>query len=202
LGPEPDSFLGLGEILPRKSNQFDKTSVLLWQDVKLTKDKVVLHIKLPKTRSSQSRTVVLYKLSDPFFSPVRHLNDLKNIQKEERLWGQDLPVFRRASGKALTKISFLAGINKALELAGKGNVKLQGKSFRSGIPSLLGSSEDESLGKNLKKLGRWKGLSYHCYIRNQDPVSQEMFTKIAKELLKNFLCREKGKETPPDPGEQ
>jgi hypothetical protein len=195
-------LLRLGEILPQKSNQFDKTSVLLWQDVKLTKDKVVLHIKLPKTRSSQSRTVVLYKLSEPFFCPVRHLNDLKNIQKEENLWGQDLPVFRRASGKALTKISFLEGINKALEFAGKGNVKLQGKSFRSGIPSLLGSSEDESLGKNLKKLGRWKGLSYHCYIRNQDPVSQEMFSKIAKRLLKNFLCREKGKETPPDPGEQ
>jgi hypothetical protein len=118
------------------------------------------------------------------------------------LWGQDLPVFRRASGKALTKIFFLEGINRALKFAGKGNVKLQGKSFRSGIPSLLGSSEDESLGKKLKKLGRWKGLSYHCYIRNRDPVSQEMFVKIAENLLKNFLCRKKGKETPPDPGEQ
>jgi hypothetical protein len=195
-------LLRLGEILPQKSDQFDKTSVLLWQDVKLTKDKVVLRIKLPKTRSSQSRTVVLYKLPDPFFCPVRHLNDLEKIQKEKNLWGQGLPVLRRDSGKALTKTSFLEGINKALEFAGKGNVKLQGKSFRSGIPSLLGSSEDESLGKNLKKLGRWKGLAYHCYIRNQDPVSQEMFTKIARKLLKNFLCREKGKETPPDPGEQ
>jgi hypothetical protein len=192
-------LLRLGEILPQKGNQFDKTSVLLWQDVKLTKDKVVLHIKLPKTRSSQSRTVVLYKLSDPSFCPVRHLYDLKNIQKEEKLRGLNLPVFRRASGKALTKISFLKGINRALELEGKGNVKLQGKSFSSGIPSLLGSSEDESLGKNLKKLGRWKGLSYHCYIRNQNPVSQEIITKIAEKLLQNFLCREKGKETPPDP---
>jgi hypothetical protein len=195
-------LLRLGEILPQRGNQFDKTSVLLWQDVKLTKDKVVLHIKLPKTRSSQSRTVVLYKLPDPFFCPVRHLNGLKNTQKEEKLWGLDLPVFRRASGKALTKISFLEGINRALEVVGKGNVKLQGKSFRSGIPSLLSSSEDESVGKNLKKLGRWKGLSYHCYIRNQDPVSKEMFTKIAEKLLKNFLCRKRGKETPPDPGEQ
>jgi hypothetical protein len=114
------------------------------------------------------------------------------------LWGQDLPVFRRDSGKALTKISFLEGINKALEFAGKGNIKLQGKSFRSGIPSLLGSSEEESLGKNLKKLGRWKGLSYHCYIRNRDPVSQEMFEKI----VKKFFVQGKGKETPPDPGEQ
>jgi hypothetical protein len=111
--------------------------------VSLTKDKVVLYIKLPKTR-----TVVLYKLSNPVFCPVRHLNELKNIQKEKNLWGLDLPVFRRASGKALTKISFLEGIDRALELMGKGDVKLQGKSFRSGIPSLLGSSEDESLGKN------------------------------------------------------
>ncbi len=150
-------LLRLGEILPRKNNQFDRTSVLLWQDLKLTKDKVVLRIKLPK-------------------------KTLKNLQKKENLWGQDLPVFRRASGKALTKISFLEGINRALEFAGKGNVKLQGKSFRSGIPSLLGSSEDDSLGKKLKKLGRWKGLSYHCYIRNRDPVSQELFGKIAEKL--------------------
>jgi hypothetical protein len=31
-------LLRLGEILPQKSDQFDKTSVLLWQDVKVTKD--------------------------------------------------------------------------------------------------------------------------------------------------------------------
>jgi hypothetical protein len=29
-----------------------------------------------------------------------------------------------------------------------------------------------------------------------------MFEKIAGNLLKNFLCRKKGKEAPPDPGEQ
>ena len=195
-------LLRLGEILPQKDNRFDKTSVLLWRDLQLSETKVVIRIKLPKTRSSLSRTVVLYKLPDPFFCPVKHLNNLRNLQKKENLWGQDLPVFRRTSGKALTKISFLEGINRALKSAGKGDVKLQGKSFRSGIPSLLGLSEDESLGKKLKKLGRWKGLSYHCYIRNRDPVSQEMFEKIAENLLKNFLCRKKGKETPPDPGEQ
>jgi hypothetical protein len=118
------------------------------------------------------------------------------------LWGKDLPVFRRASGKALTKTSFIKGINTALEIVGKGNCKLQGKSFRSGIPSLLGSAEDDSLGKKLKKLGRWKGLSYHCYIRNQDPSNQKMFTEIAEKLLTEFLCREEGKEATPDPGEQ
>jgi hypothetical protein len=92
-------LLRLGEILPQKGNQFDKTSVLLWQDVSLTKDKVVLHIKLPKTRSSQSRTVVLYKLSNPVFCPVRYLNKLKNIQKEENLWGLDLPVLEELREK-------------------------------------------------------------------------------------------------------
>ncbi len=99
--------LRLGEILSQRGDQFDKTSVLLWQDVSLTKDKVVLHIKLPTTRSSQSRTVVLYKLSNPIFCPVRHLNELRTFQRGKNLWGNNLPVFRRASGKALTKTSFL-----------------------------------------------------------------------------------------------
>jgi hypothetical protein len=195
-------LIRLGEILPRKGDQFDKTSVLLWRDVSLTKDKVVLHIKMPKTRSSQSKTVVLYKLSNPKFCPVHHLNELEDFQKAKNLWGKDLPVFRRTSGKALTKTSFIKGINAALETAGEGNCKLQGKSFRSGIPSLLGSAEEVSLGKKLKKLGRWKGLSYHCYIRNQDTSNQKMFTEIAEKLLTEFLCREKGKEATPDPGKQ
>jgi len=74
-------LLRLGEILPQKGDQFDKTSVLLWRDVSLTENKVVLHIKMPKTRSSQSKTVVLYKLSNPKFCPVYNLNKLKNFQK-------------------------------------------------------------------------------------------------------------------------
>jgi hypothetical protein len=92
-------LLRLGEILPQRGDQFDKILVLLWQDVSLTKDKVVLHIKLPKTRSSQSRTVVLYKLSNPNFSPVRHLNELRTFQKEKNLWGINLPVFEEPQEK-------------------------------------------------------------------------------------------------------
>jgi hypothetical protein len=195
-------LLRLGEILPLFADKFDKTTVLLWRDVNLSPNKVVFHIKAPKTRSNQGKTVVLYKLSNELFCPVKHMEYLEKVQKRKGLWGKDLPVFLRASGKALTKISFIKGINAALLAEGVMNCELQCKSFRSGIPSLIGSSEDEWSEKGLKKLGRWKGSSYHCYIRNQDLVSRKMFTEISEKLLTEFMCRKEAAAKDPNPGEQ
>jgi hypothetical protein len=71
-------LIRLGEILPSVAKKFDKTTTLLWKDVELSSDKVILHIKSPKTRSKQSKTVILYKLSESLFCPVFHLSKLKN----------------------------------------------------------------------------------------------------------------------------
>jgi hypothetical protein len=196
-------LIRLGEILPSVAKKFDKTTTLLWKDVELSSDKVILHIKSPKTRSKQSKTVVLYKLSESLFCPVFHLSKLKNEQIKRNLWKETLPVFLRSSGKSLTKISFIEGINAALQICGIKNCKLQGKSFRSGIPSLIGVYGNNSAEKSLKILGRWKGQSYRCYVRNPVPEDKDIFEKVSKNLLKNFLRRKRqSEEEDPDPGEQ
>jgi hypothetical protein len=71
--------------------------------------------------------------------------------------------------------------------------KIQGKSFRSGIPTLLKKSESEDLERNLKILGRWKSSAYRCYIQNSDPGDRIVFLQTAEALQKIFFCA--GKKT-------
>jgi hypothetical protein len=191
-------LLRLGEVLPAKPDRFDKTSTLLWEDVKFSSDTAVLTLKSPKTRSKQSKVVVLFSLPNKDFCPVEQLKNLLKIQKKTGYGKKNLPVFLRSSGKSLTKITFLRSINVALRLRKNSPKKLQGKSFRSGIPSLLDNLNDDSMSKDLKILGRWKGPSYRCYIRNPAPKNRQIFTKVANLLLTNFLRRKTNAEADPD----
>jgi len=195
-------LLRLGEVLPGKARSFDKTSVLLWEDVKFSKGKVILNLRQPKTRSQQSKTVVLYELSAKHFCPVRQLRQLKKLQQKMGIWKKGLPIFLRASGGSLTKATFLKKTNAALMKVEPPAEKIQGKSFRSGIPTLLKKSESEDLERNLKILGRWKSSAYRCYIRNSDPGNRIVFLQTAEALLKNFLCRKENRKTGPHNREQ
>jgi hypothetical protein len=184
-------LLRLGEVLPGKAKSFDKTSVLLWKDIEFSKEKVTLHLRQPKTRTEQSKTVVLYKLSARRFCPVKQLKQLRKTQIKKGIWGKDVPVFLCSSGGSLTKTTFLKNTNCALKIEDPKAGKLQGKSFRSGIPTLLKKSEPENMEKNLKILGRWKSSAYRCYIRNLDPGNRSVFLQTAEKLQKIFFVQER-----------
>jgi len=187
-------LLRLGEILPGNAKTFDKTTTLLWEDVDIQDDKVVFRLKSPKTRTSISKEVVLYKLSESFFCPVTNLKKLERALKNRGLWGKHLPVFLRSSGKSLTKVSFLKALNLILNATGKNKCQMQGKSFRSGIPSIVDQSIENAEKKVLKTLGRWKGPSYHCYIRNPVPENRWIYDRISSMLLTDFLSRKEDEE--------
>ncbi len=195
-------LLRLGEVLPGKAKSFDKTSVLLWKDNKFSKAKVILHLRQPKTRTEQSKTVVLYKLSARRFCPVRQLKQLRKTHMKKGIWGNNMPVFLCSSGGSLTKTTFLKNTNSALKIGDPKAGKLQGKSFRSGIPTLLKKSEPENMEKNLKILGLWKSSAYRCYIRNSDSGNRLVFLETAETLLNNFLCRKENQEASPCNREQ
>jgi hypothetical protein len=163
---------------------------------------VILNLRQPKTKSQQSKTVVLYKLSAKYFCPVRQLRQLKKLQKKMGIWEKNLPIFLRASGGSLTKATFLKKTNAALKKIEPAAEKIQGKSFRSGIPTLLKKSESEDLERNLKILGRWKSSAYRCYIRNSDPGNRIIFLQTSEALLKNLLCRKENRKTGPHNREQ
>jgi hypothetical protein len=179
----------LGEILPKHVETFDKTTDLLWENVMLSKNKVVFTLKFPKVRNDLSRTVVLYKISDQRYCPVKAMTLLKENLQEKGLWDLKKPVFVRNSGKALTKTSFLEGLNRLLRASKGGGEFLTGKSFRSGIPTELGEFPEELSAGKLKVMGRWKGPSFLRYIRNPEPQNRWIYKEVSEFLLKNFLRR-------------
>jgi hypothetical protein len=77
---------------------FDKTSVLLWKVVEFSKGKVILHPRLPKSKSAESKTLVLFKLLARRFCPVRQLRFLRKMQLKMGIWNKNLPVFLRSWG--------------------------------------------------------------------------------------------------------
>jgi hypothetical protein len=85
--------------------------------------------------------------------------------------------------------------NAALRKLEPAAQKIQGKSYRSGIPTLLKKSESEDLERHLKILGRWKSSAYRCYIRNSDPGDRIVFLQTAEALLKNFFVQERKPES-------
>jgi hypothetical protein len=91
------------------------------------------------------------------------LGKLEKYQKKVGIWGKNLPVFRRASGKNLTQGIFLKTINEAVAVDGLSEISLTGKSFRSGMLSALNTCPKDFQESHLKSLGRWKSGSYLFY---------------------------------------
>jgi hypothetical protein len=174
----------LGELFAKKKNKFDRFSNLLWSDLRATKANrgVIVRVKSAKVPGPPGERAELYPV-EGVFCPVNALKKLKFLQKVSGIWKDDLPVFRRASGKNLTRGSFLKTVNQALFAVGKGELNLGGKSFRSGILSALKSLPQEFQEKHLKSFGRWKGSSYKFYMWGGPINFSKIFDLVAKRLI-------------------
>ncbi len=197
MDPECNSFWGLfrlGEVLPGKARSFDKTSVLLWEDVKFSKEKVILNLRQPKTRSQQSKTVVLYKLSAEHFCPVRQLRQLKKLQKKMGIWKKDLPIFLWASGGSLTKSTCLKKTNAALKKIEPAAEKFQGKSFRSGIPPPVEKIRIGRFGKEFENFGSMEKLRLPLLYSKFGPRRPDCLLTNSRSFTKKFFVQEKKPE--------
>ncbi len=175
----------LGELFAGQKNKFNRFSNLLWSDLRKAKSNggVIVHIRSAKVPGPPGDRDEMYPV-EGVFCPVTALKRLKLLQKNSGIWKDDLPVFRRASGKNLTRETFLKVVNKALFAAGKKGANLGGKSFPSGILSALKSLPQEFQEKHLKTLGRWKGNSYKFYMWGGPINFPEIFDLVAKRLIK------------------
>ncbi len=132
----------------------------------------------------------VYEVNEPFFCPVTVLEKLKKHQKSSGTWAENRPVFRRASGKNLSKSKFLETVNRALNAVGHKEIRVVGKSFRSGILSALEKLPLDFQEAHLKMLGRWKGDSYKFYMWKGPIQFSQTFKSVSETLLKDFnYCR-------------
>ena len=178
----------LGEILCKKKLVFDKYTNLLWNNVQWDKSFVTLTIKSSKTSGAIPVEVKLGKLKHKLFCPYRALKDWQKMCKTKNLFSSQTPVFRKNNGKNVTPQFLMNFIGKS-----EPNGLFSGKSFRSGIPSLLALHPELFNTNDLKGLGRWKSNAYQNYIREENP-DLKIYHKTAKMVLKLFLCRSSDKK--------
>jgi len=92
--------LRLGEILAKNENVFNHSDILMWDDVKIKNDAILLHIKIPKNRIAKGEFVDIFEFDKHNCCPLKTMKMLyltrgKNLKKNS-------PVFCFKSGKMLT----------------------------------------------------------------------------------------------------
>jgi hypothetical protein len=178
----------LSEILPKGERIFDRFSDLLWENVEWKGENGMrLEIRGGKVPGPPGNCIRLFAVRKQEFCPIVALKALEEYQKTHKIWKRSMPVFRRASGKNLTKSIFLKAVNALLEKKGKGQGTVGGKSFRCGIPSSLENFLAKFCENHLKSLGRWRSRAYQRYMKNDEPEFKWVFQKIADRLLTSLL---------------
>jgi hypothetical protein len=185
----------LGELFAKGKRKFDKFSDLLWEDVTWLpgKEGLWFSIKSGKIPGPPGDSAELYKVVERKFCPVRALSRLEVFQKTSGIWERTFPIFRRSSGKNLTKEVFLKTVNDALTAEGCGGKTLSGKSFRSGLLSALETCPKDFQETHLKSLGRWKSSAYRFYTWKGPVGFRNVFQAVSEQLLKNFQLSQEAK---------
>ena len=168
----------MGELLTENESQFDPAHNLLTEDVIIVEDNgqktIQLKIKSPK-ESRTGKEIIVDLFENNTLCPVKALeNWLKSAPPQEK----GMPMFRQKNGAAFTKKKLNEILNKYLNKnVPPGQGFFSGHSYRSGVPSLLGS-----LGYTTEQImcvGRWSSNSYECYIKTARTKRQRMAREVA-----------------------
>jgi hypothetical protein len=184
----------LAEILPSRRLAFDKFSDLLWDDIQLRKNSLLLNLKQPKVPNGWADKVEVFRISNSLFCPVHALKKLKRYWKRKDKNYKGKPVFRTSSGKILTKRFFLTTIKNGLQPSEKVLSQITGKSFRSGLASELENFSHTFKERHIKILGRWKSNAYQRYIRKFRKEKKLVMKEIADTLLSKLSLQDNLRE--------
>jgi hypothetical protein len=176
-----------GELLSPAEGSFNKDETLLWSDVKLSDNSVLIHVKVSKTRTVQGEYIDLFPFPGHNCCPVKSLLLLKKIclarGNASNISGQ--PVFAFSSGKLLTSRK----LNELLETLLKPHLGhqaalIQGHSFRAALPSAMANNPDMAGAEDIKSWGRWSSDSFKLYTRLKLNQKRNIFDKITSILNK------------------
>jgi len=174
----------MGEILACEEDNFDITSNLTWADIHLTEgDSILIRLKQPKSGEKEGEFVDLFRFPGYHCCPVKAFKLLASLQAKAGVYGQNLPVFRFASGKNLTT----SHLNRVLadlldDICCPGVSTISCHSFRAGIPSTISTFPDLATSDLIKGWGRWKSDCYQSYTRLKLPQRANIFAQIAQAL--------------------
>jgi len=173
----------LGELLCYNENKFNPSETLLWEDVKIRDDSVLINIKIPKNRYSKGEYVDLFEFNGHNCCPVNAIKALR-LSKGTNL-NLKSPVFCFNDGKLLTPKMLTARMHSLLlPRIGEVAYKLSGHSFRAGLPSVLSNNSQLASDEEIKLWGRWGSPSFKKYTRLHMNKRRAIFVKITSALNK------------------
>jgi hypothetical protein len=170
-----------GEILAPSEWAYNKHETLLWSDVDITEDSVLIHVKISKNRTQGGEHIDLFPFSSHNCCPVKCLTRLQRMcmAKTDGKLADGEPVFRFDSGKLLTSEK----LNTTLELLLRPHLgdqarDIQGHSFRAAIPSAMANNPNLASDEEIKSWGRWNSGSFKLYTRLRQNQKRSIFDKI------------------------
>ena len=171
----------MGEILSKDGKNFHFSENLLWRDVKVREDSVLIKIKIPKNRKSEGEFIDLFEYKDSSCCPVMAIKRLSLIKgREVKI---DKPVFQFSSGVLLTQSVFNATLQTLLTpVIGPSASGFSGHSFRAAIPSALANCPDIACDEDIRKWGRWDSTSFRKYTRLTPQQKKRIFVKVVSAL--------------------
>ena len=173
----------LGELLTQQETGYDPTANLLWSDVKIKKDSVLIHIKLPKIRSTEGEFIDIFPFEGENCCPLAALKMHKNLQVKFGLFSPSGPVFRFSEEKNLSVASFNRILRALLkDVIPYGTDSITAHSFRAGVASALARFPEIASREDVQGWGRWKSDAFKVYTRFDDDKKRATFATISKIL--------------------
>jgi hypothetical protein len=170
-----------GEILAPSEWAYNKHETLLWSDVDITKDSVLIHVKISKNRTQGGEHIDLFPFRYHNCCPVKCLTRLQRMcmAKSNGKLADGEPVFRFDSGKLLTSEKLNTTLESLLRPhLGVQARDIQGHSFRAAIPSAMANNPNLASDEEIKSWGRWNSGSFKLYTRLRQNQKRSIFDKI------------------------
>lgn len=172
----------IGELLTNNEKSFDPFTDLLWNDVEVKDNRLLIHIKAPKSKNKGGDYVDIFEFKNHKCCPVKAF---QLWEKTSKIKGKESPIFRFANGKLLTKAVFNATIRSLLrDEIGQYDGIISGHSFRAGIPSMLAKYPEIAKDTHILGWGRWSSDCYQSYTRLRLEQKMSIFRKITDILNK------------------
>lgn len=170
-----------GELLSRNEHKFNPFETLLWKDVRFIEDdSVMIHNKIPKTRTACGEYVSLFEFEGHNCCPIKALKCLKNLSEPTN---PNFPVFMFSNGSFLTMKVMNEYIVRLLKShLGNDAECYSCKSFRAALPSALAAFPSLNNDVSIKRWGRWKSSAFEKYTRLNHMAKKEIFAKFTDAL--------------------
>lgn len=169
-----------GELLSSKKDSFNAFETLVWKDIRFVDgNSIMIHNKIPKTRTASGEFVSLFEFSGHNCCPVTAIKCLKKLSNPD----QESPVFKFENGSFLTKDLMNVYIVHFLKPhLGNEASSYSCRSFRAALPSALAAHPILENDVSIKRWGRWNSNAFERYTRLSHKAKRELFCKFTSAL--------------------